>query len=68
MRDNNFTLEELELIQNNLHWNDCGEVNQKLLQLNQKLEALITDYCDHDWQNTYTEQEIWQCTKCGNTD
>jgi hypothetical protein len=68
MRDNNFTLEELELIRDNLHRKDCPDINHKLLQLNQKLDGLIENYCDHDWQNTYSEQEIWRCTKCGNTD
>jgi hypothetical protein len=62
---NDFNLEELELIQNNIHWNDCAEVNQKLLKLNRKLEEMISNYCDHDWKNTYNEREVWLCSKCG---
>ncbi len=65
MSENNFTLEELELIQNNLSWNECAEVNKKLLALNNKLNDLIKDYCDHDFVNTYNEREVWQCSKCG---
>lgn len=68
MSHNDFTLDELELIRNNLSWNECAVVNQKLLQLNRKLEDLITDYCDHDFENTYSEREVWRCTKCNDTD
>ena len=46
MNDNELTLEELQLIQDNLHWNDCAEVNQKLLQLNNKLKAMIDNCID----------------------
>lgn len=62
---NDFNLAELELIQNNIHWNDCAEVNQKLLQLNNKLKSMIENYCDHDYRNTYNEREVWECSKCG---
>ena len=58
MSDNYFTLEEIELIQNNLSWNDCADVNQKLLQLNNKLNDMIANYCDHDYQNTHNEREV----------
>ena len=51
MSENNFTLEELELIRNNLRWNECAVVNQELLKLNRKLEDMITDYCYHDFKN-----------------
>lgn len=62
---NDFTLEELELIQDNLHWNDCADKNTKLLQLNNKLNDMIKNYCDHDYQNTWNEREVWECSKCG---
>lgn len=65
MSDNQFTLDELHLIRNNLSWNECPVVNQQLLQLNRKLEDMITDYCDHDFKNTYNEREVWECSKCG---
>ncbi len=65
MSDNNFTLDELELIRDNLSWNDCIDVNQKLLILNNKLKEMIENYCDHDFENTYSEREIWECLKCG---
>ena len=65
MSNNDFTLEELELIQDNLHWNDCADKNQKLLQLNNKLKEMIDNYCDHDFENTYNEREVWLCSKCG---
>ncbi len=62
---NDFTLQELELIQNNIHWNECAEINQKLLQLNNKLAEMIAEYCDHDFKNTYRESEVCECLKCG---
>ncbi len=62
---NDFTLEELQLIQDNLHWNDCPDTNQKLLQLNNKLQSMIDNYCDHDFMNTCNEREVWECSKCG---
>lgn len=65
MSENNFTLDELHLIRNNLSWNECPVVNQQLLQLNRKLEDMISDYCDHDFKNTYNEREVWTCSKCG---
>ena len=64
MSDNDFTLDELHLIHKNLSWNECPIVNQNLLTLNRKLEELITNYCDHDFKNTYNEREVWRCTKC----
>lgn len=65
MSDNNFTLDELKLIQDNLHWNDCAETNQKLLQINNKLQEMIDNYCEHDWEQTHIEIELEYCNKCG---
>lgn len=61
MSDNDFTLQELELIQDNLHLNDCPE----LLALNNKLKEMIDNYCEHDFEQTYIEIEMEYCTKCG---
>ena len=65
MSDNDFTLEELKLIQDNLHWNDCPDKNRKLIELDHKLTDMIANYCDHDFKNTYNEREVWECSKCG---
>lgn len=65
MNDNDFTLAELELIQDNLHWSTCEEENRKLLKLNNKLKEMIENYCDHDFKNTYNEREVWVCAHCG---
>jgi hypothetical protein len=45
---NDFTLDELHLIRNNLSCKDCPVINQQLLELNRKIECMITHYCDHD--------------------
>ncbi len=65
MSNNDFTLEELELIQNNLTWEECQEKNKKLMAINNKLTEMITNYCDHDFENTYSEREVWRCAHCG---
>lgn len=65
MSHNDFTLEELVLIQDNLYGKPCPDILHKLLKLNQKLKAMIADYCEHDFQNTYSEMEVWECSKCG---
>lgn len=41
---NYFTKEELELIQDNLHWNDCSEKNKHLLEVSRKIQVLIDNY------------------------
>ena len=52
---NDFTLEELHMIRDSL----------KLGALHTKLNEMIENYCDHDFQNTYNEREVWQCAHCG---
>jgi len=63
--NNDFTLDELELIHNNLSWEDCPVKNQELLKLNRKIEDLISNYCEHDWQQSYKLSETQYCRKCG---
>lgn len=65
MTNNDFTLEELELIRNNLSWEECPAKNQQLLNINSKLKYMITNYCEHDWQHSYKLTESEFCTKCG---
>ncbi len=65
MSNNDFTLEELEIIQNNLTWECCELKNSKLLAINNKLTEMIANYCDHDFVNTWNEREVWECSKCG---
>jgi hypothetical protein len=65
MSENNFTLDELSQL---LDWalkteQCCGECGDP--KLIAKLESMIDNYCDHDFENTYTEREVWRCTKCG---
>jgi len=64
MNNNDFTLQELKLIQDNLSWNECAEVNQKLLILNNKLKEMIEHYCEHDFLKTYRERDVLICDKC----
>jgi hypothetical protein len=65
MSDNNFTLDELhQLLDWALsHQQCCGKCDDPALMA--KLKEMIKNYCDHDFENTYSEHEIWECTKCG---
>ncbi len=65
MNRNDFTLDELHLIHENLHWNECPEKNEKLIMFNRKLEKLFEEYCDHDFEQSHIEIDIKNCTKCG---
>lgn len=65
MSDNDFTLDELVLIQDNLHWSDCPAKNSKLINLDHKLTDMIANYCDHDYEQTHIEIEMEYCKKCG---
>ena len=52
---NNFTKEELKLMQDNLRWNEKTETNFLLIGLNKKLKSLIDNY---DKKETLTEEQI----------
>ena len=41
MSSNDFTLDELKLIQDNLHWNDCPYLNIEIIELRHKITQLI---------------------------
>lgn len=50
-----FTKEELKLMQDNLHWSNDTETNFLLIELNKKLEMIISN-CDK--QETLTAEQI----------
>ena len=60
-----FTKNELELIQNNLSWNECPDINNQLLVLNNKLTRMIAEYCEH--KSTNFDDGIYYCN-CGQRD
>lgn len=43
-----FTVKELELIQENLSWNDCFIVNQEILKINNKIKKIIENYNEEE--------------------
>ena len=64
MSNNDFTLEELKFLLESV----CirtGDVTPIEKQLESKLQDMIANYCDHDFQNTYNVREVWTCSKCG---
>lgn len=70
MSDNDFTLEELEELEVIYHRFCDDQTNKGTLvkseqRLLSKLRELIENYCEHDFQNTYNEREVWECAKCG---
>jgi hypothetical protein len=58
-----FTKNELELIQNNLSWNECPDINNQLLVLNNKLTRMIAEYCEH--KSTNYDDGLNYCDDCG---
>lgn len=68
---NNFTKDELELIQDNLSWEECQEKNRKLMTINNKLTNMIDNYCEHEchheWDGILVSESpnTGKCKKCG---
>jgi hypothetical protein len=60
MSDNDFTPEELQDIANALESWVPDHIGLRL-----KVHQMIENYCDHDFQNTYNEREVWLCAHCG---
>ncbi len=61
---NDFTKAELELLLEYTVYTNHVIAHERA-QIASKLESMINSYCEHDWQDTYTEREIYRCTKCG---
>lgn len=63
---NDFTLEELEdiqhLIKRELEDNHNAIPQDKLLE---KIEQMIKNYCDHEFEQAHIEIEMEYCKKCG---
>jgi hypothetical protein len=64
MKNNDFTLYELyELSRMIDHGFQCRGDKDELGLIN-KLDKMIANYCEHDFQNTWNEREVWKCTIC----
>lgn len=67
---NDFTKEELQIIflEMNISINrhkDLLKVAPSYQALRDKIESMIDNYCDHDWNETFSEREYFRCSKCG---
>ena len=60
MSANDFTLDELKDLANALEISLPDHIGLRL-----KVSQMIDNYCDHDFENTYNEREVWECSKCG---
>ena len=61
---NNFTKEELLKLYDYVWAYDRPSQEKDKLLLN-KIQSMIDNYCDHNYENTYRMQEYFICTKCG---
>jgi len=64
---NDFTKEELESILDGMSWwldGDSALYSEKLIN---KIQSMIENYCDHDWENPCCgcPDSQCSCTKCG---
>lgn len=67
---NDFTLAELIILKNGIEYlpsavNVSKNYMDKCGLIIDKLDDLITNYCDHDFEQTYDERNRWECSKCG---
>lgn len=64
MSNNDFTLDELKFMLESIVIRK-GDVIPIEKKLEIKLQEMIDNYCEHDFQNTWNEREVWECVKCG---
>jgi hypothetical protein len=62
---NDFTKEELEEIAFNLGeirvWSETLESSWPVLD---KLQSMIDNYCEHHWQESIHDSDLYLCIKC----
>jgi len=61
---NDFTKEELQEILENIEQSIITTGRQRIGIVG-KLQSMIDEYCDHDFEITYRMKEITECHKCG---
>jgi hypothetical protein len=64
---NDFTKEELQILSEYLDYpiEEIAGCERNRLQLVLKIQSMIDKYCDHDWNETFSEREYFRCSKCG---
>lgn len=64
---NDFTKEELHELLNRIRGIKGAMLIDDLVCLGMKLQYMIEDYCEHDWER-YGNTEIPYCSKCNKFD
>jgi hypothetical protein len=63
---NDFTKEELIQIYNFIERNKQYSYNDMRFKIiEEKLQSMIDNYCDHEWQEDLHHLDIELCSKCG---
>lgn len=67
---NDFTKEDLHCLHNaidiQLKTVPMSKLNvQRRRELLEKLQSMIDNYCEHDFEETDSVSFIWRCKKCG---
>jgi hypothetical protein len=39
--------------------------NSDCIELMHKIQSMIDNYCEHDWNEIGSEREYFRCSKCG---
>lgn len=62
---NDFTKEELNLINNALCTYLTGVSPIEMEHLQEKIQSMIDNYCAHDYKETIWQCQVTACSKCG---
>ncbi len=62
---NDFTKEELTYIRNYIFKGAAAIGMREHDLLHDKIQSMIDNYCEHDWNETMSEREYFRCLKCG---
>ena len=64
---NEFTKQELIDLHCSLYGgvNDDHPVANHLIVLQNKIQSMIDNYCEHEWKKCFADFEYDECTRCG---
>lgn len=62
---NEFTKEELQLILKSIWWGGSDDDTELLQKLDDKIQSMIDNYCNHECQEIRDANSIASCPKCG---
>lgn len=61
---NDFTKKELEKISESLIFSGTVEKSLEIILLD-KIQSMISGYCEHEWQECIHDCDLYLCVECG---